>query len=389
MSPFGLVITLSVAGAAVFWGSGLFFGRTGRRKAQLEAEALSAKLEQHRAELARAQGERQRLAQLAQASRDRESALKVELGRWAEQASKREAALARELEEARRRALPPPGGGAKSAELAAAQSEARAAWQEAAALGEREKSLASALARSQGDLARLDGENRRLEERLQEASAALGARALRIQELEQAAGDLKAELAHRAEVAGAAHRRELALAEERIAAARAEVAAAKEETARLKLVAGDVGRLSAELAAALDENRRLSALQFASQSPAAGSLQVRLREGKPERQALLAAVEEAVQAGSTSAVVSDGIGLPVAGAGEHAESLAGLAALFFDLAARASRFLPMRDLARASLEDVNGVAVSALALGSADPLLLVTLGVSRKGPGGSAGPARE
>lgn len=323
-------------------------------------------------------GERERslqaeLQRRAGQAEERERALKAELQRRAEQGAAREASFARELEEVRRRAL---AGERRSAEVAHAQSEARLAQQEALALSQRELGLGSALAKAQSDLASLAAENHRLEEHLRETAAALTEKADRIRELQQTSNDLRAEQERRASSLTAAHHGELALAEERIAMARAEAASAKEEAAGLKLIADDASRLAAELALALEENRRLSALQFASRSPTSHALEVRLNEGgKPERLALLAAVDKAMEAGSTSAAISDGAGLPVAGAGEHAESLAGFAALFFDLAARASRFLPMRELARAFVEDVNGVALNARALACDDPLLLVTLGV--------------
>jgi hypothetical protein len=457
MSAQVVAVALSVAGAAIFWASGFFFGRAGRNKARLAAEGTLAELQRWKDELGRAQEDCQRLSEgaasaaereralkaelqrhaesageherafLAELQRrasqaadreralqadlqrqiehagererslqaelqrragqaeERERALKVELQRRAEQGAAREASFARELEEAHRRAL---ASERRSAELAHAQSDARLAQQEALALSQRELGLGSALAKAQSDLASLEAEHRRLEERLRETSAALAEKSERMQELQQTSDDLRAELERRVGSLSAAHHRELALAEERIAMARAELASAKEEAAGLKLVAADSSRLAAELALVLEENRRLSALQFVSRSPVSHALEVRLNEtGRPERLALLAAVDKAMEAGSTSAAISDGAGLPVAGAGEHAESLAGFASLFFDLSARASRFLPMRELARAFVEDVNGVALNARALACDDPLLLVTLGVVERPKDEGSAPA--
>jgi predicted regulator of Ras-like GTPase activity (Roadblock/LC7/MglB family) len=87
--------------------------------------------------------------------------------------------------------------------------------------------------------------------------------------------------------------------------------------------------------------------------------------------------------GVHSVAFADDLGLPIAGSGDHTESLAAFAGYIEDIANKSQKFLPMGKLRRITVEDINGEIVSACPMETGHSrIALVTLTVA---PGPTTG----
>lgn len=276
-------------------------------------------------------------------------------------------------------------------QVKALESELRLVQREEAGVSEREAAATKELSRLQGDNSRLEADLKRAEARVLELQRAAEGNVDRVVQLDAELKEERARAKTDLAMKQTAHQNELKLSEERANAIRAELVAAREEVAALKTQSDDVSRLASELGAIEAENQRLKAMEFASHAKVLKPVLDLPPEptGDHLKDVLQATVDRAMTSGASSAAVSDGVGLVIAGAGEHSESLAALAALFVELSGRATRILPLQGLSRAQLEDANGVSVSVQGF-SGGSMVLATLGVRHavvSGPAGNVAPA--
>lgn len=172
------------------------------------------------------------------------------------------------------------------------------------------------------------------------------------------------------------HNRDLAMQLEVAQGRAVEVERLLNENAQLRNYVAEVDELRRQLAETRALLAQVRALEFAKARPPSLRPTARGTGATGDKTAALNAVLQSLSAGTDvrTVVVADGIGLPIAGLGDHVEALAALAGAVSGLIEKVKEFLPLSSARRVTLVDVNDMVVTMVPdpSGSSD-LSLVTL----------------
>jgi hypothetical protein len=180
-------------------------------------------------------------------------------------------------------------------------------------------------------------------------------------------------------------RREAALVLERAAAQQKAIEAVRDENASLRMGSSELAELKKRCAAMSDENERLRASAFVTDSegkarrpsPTIPEYEDSGPEGSMDNASLQRFVDDVARMPSVSAAaLTDELGFLVVGTGDHTEALAAFGAYLTEAGARACGVLPMHAVHKVSIQDDSGITLTARTIASApNELVLVTLGV--------------
>ena len=141
----------------------------------------------------------------------------------------------------------------------------------------------------------------------------------------------------------------------------AEAARLLDENANLRRAAGESAEMRRQLAEAQSQLTQFRALKFSKEDRSLAQVVPLPRSTiAGDKSAALHAVLESLSAGSDvrSLVLADGMGLPVAGLGDHVEALAALAGVATGFIAKAQELLPLASARRMTVIDVNEMALT-------------------------------